>query len=47
MKNKKANDIDWKKYDEIYQQGLMAFLTLEQAERNKRIAEFKKNLTEK
>lgn len=34
-------------YDEIYQQGLMAFLTLEQAERNKRIAEFKKNLTGK
>ena len=34
-------------YDEIYQQGLMAFLILEQAERNKRIAEFKKNLTGK
>lgn len=28
-------------YDDIYQEGLMAFLTLEQVERNKRIADFK------
>lgn len=31
-------------YDEIFQQGLMAFLSLEQAERNKRISEFKKGI---
>lgn len=30
---------DW--YDEIYQEGLMAFLMLEQANREKRIASFK------
>lgn len=30
---------DW--YDEIYQEGLMAFLMLEQANREKRIAAFK------
>ena len=29
-------------YDEIYQEGLMIFLSLEQLKRNKRIAEFKK-----
>ena len=34
---------DW--YDEIYQEGLMAFLMLEQANREKRIAAFKNTTT--
>ena len=31
-------------YDEIYQEGLMAFLCLEQVDRNMRIAEFKQSV---
>ena len=30
-------------YDEIYQEGLMAFLSLEQVKRNERIADFKQS----
>lgn len=41
--DKLSNKEKEKWYDEIYQEGLMAFLVLEQAKRNVRINEFKSN----